>query len=185
MLDPLFATQCGDRRYNDRFPQVGEDAVEQQRQALSGFLARLAAIPRDGLSPADQVNADVFGAMLRAELELRGVPLYRMAFSRHGGFHTYFLDVIQVTPFETLADDEAYLQRLRGFLEYTRQNLELLRTGLRTGFVASRAALNGVLETVTPHIVTDPRRQPVLPAAAQFPCIDPAVRAGPHPKSGT
>ena len=80
-LDPLLATQCGDRRYNDRLPQVGEDAVERQRLALRGFLARLSAIPRAGLSPADQVNLAEFDAILRAwaEREL-GVGFDRRAF---------------------------------------------------------------------------------------------------------
>lgn len=172
-LDPLLATQCGDRRYNDRFPRVGEDAIEQQRQALSGFLARLSTIPRTGLSPTDEVNAGVFDAMLRAELELRAAPLYRMALSRHGGFHTIFLDVIKLIPFESLADYEAYLLRLRGFLEYTRQNLELLRTGLRTGFVAAQAALNGVMETVTPHIVTNPEDSLFFQPLRSFPAAVP------------
>ena len=155
-LDPLFATMCGDRRYNDRYPEVGEAAVERQRQAMRGFLAGLAAIPRGELSPTDQVNYDVFGHMLRSELSALEVPLYRMTFSKHGGFHTLFLDIIQLTPFETLADYEAYLQRLRGFLGYARQNIELLREGLKTGYVSSRAAMNGVLDTVAPHIVSNP-----------------------------
>ncbi len=36
-LDPLYATMCGDRRYNDRLPEVGEAAAERQRQAYRAF----------------------------------------------------------------------------------------------------------------------------------------------------
>lgn len=168
-LDPLLATQCGSRAYNDRLPQVGEAAVEAQRQALRAALARLGQLPAAGRTPSDQTNAAVFEAMLRAELSLREIPLYRMSLSRAGGFHTYFLDIILLTPFESRADYEAYLQRLRGFREYTRQNLELLRAGLHSGYVASKAALNGVLESVTSQIVADPRDSLLFAPLRRFP----------------
>ncbi len=154
--DPLYATLCGDRRYNDRLPAVGEEATEGQRQAYSDFLSRLAGIPRGELPPAEQVNYDVFGHVLRGELAALETGLYRMNFSKHAGFHTLMLDVIQVTPFDNQADYESYLARLRAFQSFTRQHIALLREGLRSGFIPARAALNGALDTVAPHIVADP-----------------------------
>ena len=155
-LDPLYATMCGDRRYNDRLPEVGEAAAEGQRQAYRNFLVRLAGIPRGNLPPDEQVNYDVFGHVLRGELAVLETGLYRMNFSKHAGFHTLMLDVIQLTPFESPADYEAYLSRLRAFQTFTRQHIALLRGGLQAGFTPARAALNGALDTVAPHNVSEP-----------------------------
>ncbi len=155
-LDPLYATMCGDRRYNDRLPEVGEAAAESQRQATRAFLTRLADIPRGELPPNEQINYDVFGDVLRGELAVLETGLYRMNFSKHAGFHTLMLDVIQLTPFENEADYQAYLARLRAFQTFTRQHIALLRGGLQAGYLPARAALNGALDTVVPHIVTDP-----------------------------
>ena len=155
-FDPLYATLVGDRRFNDRLPEVGEAATGRQRQSYRDFLTRLAGVPRAGLPPADQVNYDVFGHVLRGELAVLETGLYRMNFSRHGGFHTLMLDVIQLTPFENEPDYEAYLARLRAFQTFARQHIALLRGGLQAGFIPARAALNGALDTVVPHIVADP-----------------------------
>src|SRR5215510_10900550 len=56
--DPLFATHVGDARYNDRLPR--ETLADQQRRAAAerAFLERLAAIDRQALSRAAQVNYD-------------------------------------------------------------------------------------------------------------------------------
>ena len=155
-LDPLYATMCGDRRYNDRLPEVGETTAERQRQAYRDFLARLADVPRGELPPGEQINYDVFGHVLRGELAVLETGLYRMNFSKHAGFHTLMLDVIQLTPFENEADYQAYLARLRAFQTFTRQHIALLRGGMQAGYLPARAALNGALETVAPHIVADP-----------------------------
>ncbi len=155
-LDPLYATMCGDRRYNDRLPEVGEAAAEGQRQAYRAFLARLGDIPRGELPPNEQINYDVFGHVLRGELAVLETGLYRMNFSKHAGFHTLMLDVIQLTPFENEADYQAYLARLRAFQAFTHQHIALLRGGMQAGYLPARAALNGALDTVAPHIVADP-----------------------------
>jgi len=155
-LDPLYATMCGDRRYNDRLPEVGEAPAERQRQAYRDFLAHLANIPRRELPPNEQINYEVFGHVLRGELAVLETGLYRMNFSKHAGFHTLMLDVIQLTPFENEADYQAYLARLRAFQTFTRQHIALLRGGMQAGYLPARASLNGALETVVPHIVADP-----------------------------
>lgn len=172
-FDPLFATQCGDRRYNDCFPEVGEEAAERKRQAYRGFLARVGLISREALSPADQLNYDVFTHWLSGELAVLETPIHRMGLSKQGGFHTLFLDVIQNTPFDNEADYEAYLQRLNRFQEYTRQNIALLRQGRDSGYMASRAALNGVLDTVAPHIVTAPEQSLFYSPFQSFPLAVP------------
>jgi uncharacterized protein (DUF885 family) len=172
-LDPLFATECGDRRYNDRLPEAGEAAAEHQRQAYRDALSRLAGIPRGELPPAEQVNHDVFGHVLQGELAVLETGLYRMNFSKRAGFHTRMLDVLQLTPFESEVDYQAYLTRLRAFLTFTRQNIALLREGLRAGFTPARATLTGALETVIPHIVTDPSESLFFQPFRSFPSTVP------------
>jgi uncharacterized protein (DUF885 family) len=174
-LDPLFATQCGDRRYNDRFPEVGEAAVEHKRQACRGFLARVGLISREALTPADQLNYDIFTNMLSGELAVLETSIHRMGLSKQGGFHTLFLDVIQNTPFDSEADYGAYLQRLNRFQDYTRQNIALLREGRDSSYMASQAALNGVLDTVIPHIVSDPEQSLFYAPFQSFPLAVPEV----------
>jgi phosphoribosylanthranilate isomerase len=47
--DPLFATETGDHRYDDRLPQISLADVQRRGAAQRKFLARLEAIDRDEL----------------------------------------------------------------------------------------------------------------------------------------
>jgi hypothetical protein len=43
--DPIFATYCGDHRYNDCLPGMTREDFERQEEALRGFLGRLEGRP--------------------------------------------------------------------------------------------------------------------------------------------
>jgi prolyl oligopeptidase len=58
--DPLWASYLGDRRWNDRWPDISAATLTAQQAHREGVLKDLAAIGRDQLSPADRLNYDVF-----------------------------------------------------------------------------------------------------------------------------
>jgi uncharacterized protein (DUF885 family) len=83
VLSPTEATLLGDHRYDGRWPDLSKDGDAQQERFEQEILGRLEAIPRDGLSPAARVDAEMlqtqlrYGIFSRKELqspELR--PLY-------------------------------------------------------------------------------------------------------------
>src|SRR5215831_13181578 len=58
--EPDFASELGDRRWNDRWPDDSLEAFARRSQHNQDVLARLAKIDRNGLAPADQLNYDLF-----------------------------------------------------------------------------------------------------------------------------
>ena len=58
--DPLAATQYGDRRYNDRLPDLSPAAIERSHRLDQKVLDDLAKIPRGSLPEAEQLNYDLF-----------------------------------------------------------------------------------------------------------------------------
>jgi uncharacterized protein (DUF885 family) len=64
---PDIATELGDHRFDDRLPQRGELATEQERQALDAFAARLAVLDVAALGPELALDA----AMLAEHVALR------------------------------------------------------------------------------------------------------------------
>src|SRR5438270_5135664 len=58
--NPLFASFQGDRRWNDKLPDVSLAAVEKDFAHTQETLKKLAAIDRSALTPADQLNYDLF-----------------------------------------------------------------------------------------------------------------------------
>ncbi len=57
---PLFASQLGDRRYNDRWTDLSIGAIEARQAETRAFLKRVYAIDHSTLSESDQLNHELF-----------------------------------------------------------------------------------------------------------------------------
>jgi len=154
-FDPLFATYVGDKRFNDRLPTATEEAYQSWRAQLINYLQRLESIPSQSLSTTDHLNHQLFKQMLEDEIDEIGFHTYRMTISRTGGFHIMFPDIFQITPFDSIEDYENYISRLNAFQRYALENIELLREGLRTGYLPPRCTLTELDKQLNAQIVSE------------------------------
>jgi uncharacterized protein (DUF885 family) len=171
--NPQLATSVGDRRYNDR---LGDASLAAQNRRLAenrAFLARLRAIPRDSLSPADRVNYDIFAFVKRGAIEEAELGDHLIPITNREGFHTYFPELPSRVPLRTAEDYRNYSARLRAFRALAEQHVELMREGVRRGFVLPAISLEGIEGTLEPHIVTDPTKSLLWKPFAEFPASVP------------
>ncbi len=167
--DPLFATDVGDHRYDDRLPSVTEADYQRRLDQARSFLDRSGEIDRAQLSRSDQLNLDIFRRVKQddiAELEYRS---YLMPIDRMGGFHTNFAELPNFLALESAQDYENYIARLRGFKEYVAQYIELMRVGIRSGYRPPTAALNSVAESIKPHLIDDATQSLLFAPFNKFP----------------
>jgi uncharacterized protein (DUF885 family) len=167
--DPLFATSCGDHRFNDRLPDAGEEHYTSWRTQLATFRQHLKEIERSTLPSTDWLNYDIFSRMLDFEIAGLDYHGYRLPISKTGGFHVYFPDLYLLSPFGTIHDYENYLARLEGTRCYFDESIDLMRFGLRTGFLPSRVTLEGVDQSLRAHILEDPARSIFFKPFKKFP----------------
>jgi uncharacterized protein (DUF885 family) len=167
--DPLFATQAGDSRFNDRLPR--ETLADQQRRLAADrkFLARLEAIPRDQLSRADQINFDIFGRSKRDAIAEHEFQSYLMPITNRSGFHISFPDLPVEVPLLTVRDHDNYITRLKAFDRYVDDHIELMREGIKQGFTLPSVVLADVDKSIAPHIVDDPKRSLLYKPFDEFP----------------
>ncbi len=116
--DPLFATYCGDHRYNDKLPPAGEEQYVSWREQLAAFRQRLEKIDGDPPAPAVRLNCELFARMLDFEIAALDFHGYRLPISKAGGFHVNLPDLYLFTPFKSVGDFENYLARLDGLRRY-------------------------------------------------------------------
>lgn len=154
--DPLMATRVGVHRYNHLLPQVTETDWRRRRSQYEEHLDRLSTIDRTALSRQDQIDYDIFRQLTEGWIGEIDYHAYRMPLTAGSGFHTEFPQLPDRMPLATTDDYEDYVSRLEAFLEYTRQNLQLMRTGLETGHTLPRVALEGYEPQVRSHVVEDP-----------------------------
>jgi uncharacterized protein (DUF885 family) len=167
--DPLFATSVGDSRFNDRLPAVGVADQARRAGARRKLRERLLAIDPAGLDETDRDSYALFRVKIEdaiRDFELHG---YRFPINADSGFHMDFAQLTDQAPLDTTRDYENYLARLRAFPEYARQNTELLREGLKTGWTLPQAALKGYEKTIEAHVVADPSRSRFFKPFAAFP----------------
>ncbi len=167
--DPLFATHAGDARFNDRLPRETLADQARRNQHERDVLKRLEAIPRDKLSRPEQVNYDIFRRQRQDGISEFEFQSYLMPITNRSGFHVSFPELPKHTPLLTLKDYENYVARLRAFKQFARDNIELMREGVKQGFTTPAIVLEKVEDSIAPHVVEDPTRSLLFEPFANFP----------------
>jgi len=153
--DPLFASMCGDNRYDDRLPSASDASFSGWKAQLQVFRRRQDIILRSALSAAEQLNYDIFARLLDMEIEELDHFYYRIPISRTAGFHMYLPDLPTYMSMETLRDYENYLSRLQAVPSYITENIELMRLGVSSGYLPAQVSLEGIEAGIETHIVDD------------------------------
>ena len=167
--DPLLATSAGDHRFDDRLPSMTREDLERRDRYWRATLDRLRAIDPGALSLADRINRDMFERELRDAIAEHQFGAWRMPWNADSGFHTALAQLPSFVPLATVRDYEGYIARLRGMPVYVRQQVALLREGLRAGFTLPRVVLEGYDATIRAHVVDDPDQSVFAAPFRSFP----------------
>jgi uncharacterized protein (DUF885 family) len=176
-LDPMRTSLSGDRRWNRAWPDLSPDAFEARKAHVRSVLAELDAIDQKSLSSADRLNSEIFRESRereRDELELR----WHLLPVRHNvGIHVIDQQAGQLR-FQTMADYEDWIERLRAFPAYMDQTIALMREGIRARMVFPKEAMARVPPMVQRHLVTDPAQSGFFKPFLRYPAeVAPADRA--------
>jgi uncharacterized protein (DUF885 family) len=132
--DPLWASYLGDRRWNDRWPDTTSAAFAARQAHRQAVLKELTAIARDALSPADQLNYDIFKHQYETTVEGFQHRYHLIRTSTLDGIQNTE-QVIDMLRFQSVKDYEDWLARLDGFPAYVDQNIALMQEGVRSKVV--------------------------------------------------
>jgi uncharacterized protein (DUF885 family) len=166
--DPLFATNTGDRRYDEQLPRVSLADAKRRNAARRGFLARLEAIDRDTLVSANQVNYDIFGRSLRDDIRDYEFQLHLMPVTDRNGFHIDFPELPRNLTFSTVRDYENYIARLNAFATYAAEHIDVMREGVRQGMTAPSVIMQRYNEPLEAQIVEDPEKSSLYAPFREF-----------------
>src|SRR5205085_6855228 len=127
---PARASSMGDRRWNDRWGDQSLDAIQKREAHAKEAVERLKKFDRAQLSPADQLNYDLFRKDLEQDIEGFKSRSYLMPINQRGGIQT--LDELgDRLRFETLKDFEDWVARLRALPALMDQTVALMKQGAR------------------------------------------------------
>src|SRR5687768_5288834 len=106
--NPTFATSLGDRRFSHLLDPTGPEDIARRTEENRRFMARLQAIPRDSLTPAERIHYDIYARQVRQGLEEVDLGLHLIPITNREGFHTFFPQLADNVPLNNTEDYENY-----------------------------------------------------------------------------
>ena len=122
-VDPLLATQVGDRRGDGKLADPSLAEADREAAAAQGFVARLDRIDPAALPPAARVDRAVLRRLLGDRIAGNGFAQRAVTFTTYAGWHTDFAGLPERTPLATRADFESYFGRLAAFPAFNRAEI--------------------------------------------------------------
>ena len=171
---PTWASQLGDRRWNDRWPDVSLARQAAQQERRLELVARLKAIARDTM-PADQrLNYDLFRYETELAVEEYQNGMHLAGLTHRDGIHLAD-ELASALRFENRKDFEDWITRLKSFPAYMDQTLEVLRAGAKAGRVWPKVVMKRVPPQIDRQIVDDAEKSPFFSPFRTWPESIPAA----------
>jgi uncharacterized protein (DUF885 family) len=152
---PTRASQLGDRRWNDRWPDRSLAAIKRRHDHDVEVLKELGQIDRKKLSAGDQLNYDLFRKGYETEIEEYQYRWYLVPLNQRGGIQTQN-ELADSLRFETVKDYEDWIARLNAFPTYMDQTIALMREGAKARIVLPKVIMQRVTGQIEKQLVSKP-----------------------------
>jgi len=166
--DPVNASQLGDRRWNDKWPDVTLPSLQAQFQHGNATLRELHAIDRRRLSAEDQLNYDVFEYNTKDFVDSEPFKWYLVRTNTFSGIQT-IEGLVNSLRFETVKDYDDWVVRLHSFPAYMDGNISLMREGIKQHIVLPKVIGEKVLTQFSAIDWQDPTKSGFYKPFQEFP----------------
>ena len=138
---PERATSYGDYRYNSQLNPASLADISRQHAEGDGFLARLKAIPTDGMSDKDLLSHRILEHQLEREDVNYSLKNYEMPVNQQNGVHTRLADLPNAMPFDSVPHYQDYISRLHQIPRALEQTTEVMEQGEKDGLMPPKFLL--------------------------------------------
>ncbi len=157
--DPLAATQLGDNRYNDKWPDMTQLAIDARQKKNYARLQALTKISRDKLTKDEQLNFDLFQREIKSRITEYQFKPWMFALRTFDG-PQLLAQVAEFAPFKTAKDYDNWVARINGSGAYIDQWILLLTQGVNEHLTQPRVTINKVLEQLKGPMTADVESNP-------------------------
>ena len=166
--NPIRASQLGDRRWNDRWPDLSLEAFKKDHEHDRATLDQLAKIDRSKLSPKDQLNYDLFKKGYETSIEEFKFQWYLAPLNQRGGIQSQN-ELADSLRFQTIKDYEDWIARLKSFPTLMEQTMALMQEGIKARVLLPRVIMNRIPAQIDKQIVANPDQSLYYKPFKQFP----------------
>ena len=175
--DPIEATEIGDRRFDDRMPDLTPEAHERELARLRGLRGRVAALDEGHQTPGDRVTRGLLLGEIDADLARGECHLDEWSVDPRDGPQVAFLQLAELQTVNSVGQAHAMAARWRKMGPTIDEEIANLRRGLAAGKVATREAVTHVIAQLDQLLAKPDAEWPLrAPAAAERPSWSEASR---------
>ena len=165
---PERATSYGDYRYNSQLGQVSLAEIARQHAEADDFLARLRAIPTDGMGDKDLLSHRVLEHQLEREDVNYSLKNYEMPVNQQNGVHTRLADLPNAVPFDSVLHYQDYISRLHQIPRVLEQTAEVMRQGEKDRLMPPKLVLEKLPGQCDGVIAANPFLEPTKRFPKEF-----------------
>ena len=175
--NPITGIFRGDLRYADQFGDyITDEYFAKEKAANVAELAALRAIPRNQLSPTDQLAYDVFEYQ-----QIQGLEGFEPRYfdvnvvrpiNHFSGFHTFYPTFASgkgAAPFKTVADYENNLKRHAGYAQLIDRAIGRFRQGMKSGVFETKLTIRNVIDQLDEQLKQTPENSQFYGPVKTFP----------------
>ena len=157
--NPMMASQQGDRRFNTEWRDRSLDGIEERHLARREFLRRVYAIDKGQLSPADQLNYELFRRSLQQNVDAHQFNGHLMPFNQRGGVQNLDSNSSYLR-FDSAEDYDDWLERMSKIGTVIEQTIEVADRGIERDMVLPRALMERIPDQIAAQLVEDGKESP-------------------------
>ena len=165
---PERATSYGDYRYNGQLAEYSLAEIARQHAEADDFLARLKAIPTDGMSDTDLLSHRVMEKQLERDDVNYALKNYEMPVNQQNGVHTRLADLSNAVPFDSVPHCQDYISRLHQIPRVLQQTTEVMRQGMKDALMPPKFLLEKLAGQCDGVIAANPFLEPTKKFPGEF-----------------
>jgi prolyl oligopeptidase len=155
--DPMFASHLGDRRYNDRWPDVSLKSFSRRHDHRLEVLKKLDAIDVKVLTADDKLNYRLFRRQYEFDVEEYPFHWHLIPLNHREGIQDAgsLADILRFANAKDYAD---WLARMDSFPIYMDETIELMRAGINERILLPKVVMERIPAQIRRQIVDDPEQ---------------------------
>jgi uncharacterized protein (DUF885 family) len=176
-----FQDETGELKPANYLASVDLQSQQRREAHLKDVMQQLNAIPVAQLSPAEQVNAQIFRTVLDNALIEARYRTWEAPFNSDSSFWTYLDESQQL---RDAAEYRRYIARLRDVPRYFDEQVGNMRAGIARGYTVPKATLTGRDKSIETFVDATADKSPFYKAFETMPSNIPAAEQAALRKEG-
>ena len=167
--NPEFASEIGDKRFNDKITDYSVKAVNDWLEQEQNFLMKMGAIDTKGFTDSEKMSHDMLLTDLADDIEGSEFKEWEMPVNQMGGIYSTYPQLVAQLSFKEVKDYDDWIARLRQIPAAFDQVTENMEIGMEDHRVPPKYLLEKALEQVKELANQKPEDSPLALPLKKFP----------------